>query len=297
MPSKIEWTDETLNPIRYAAQDRDQVELFLDETVLRKPLRWRKPRMVFVCSMTDLFADFIPDDWIDQMFAMMALCPQHTFQILTKRPEQAKLYFGRLDDEPWRLAVEAGNLLDGQWIWNEGKRHREKIEALVDEWTSAHAYAPLPNVWFGVSVEDQATADARVPILLDTPAAIRWVSYEPALGPVDFSCLESGEADNLPRLDWIVAGGESGNDAQPCHPYWIRDVRDQCQAAGVPFFFKQWGEWVPQSQAPEGLWLGAYRSLSLDRPGLIAGDGTARKVGKKNAGAMLDGRHWQEYPA
>jgi protein gp37 len=214
---------------------------FIDR-VLDQPLRWKKPRMVFVCAHGDLFYEKVPDAWIDRVFAVMALSPQHTFQVLTKRPERMRNY------------LRAG----GGMAIPVGIRH--EIEGMGYPDIGAVPKA-LPNVLLGVSVEDQATADERVPILLDTPAAIRWVSYEPALGPVDFKqylhpgggsflddplagalmreAVEDGSGWVLPRLDWIVAGGESGPHARPAHPDWFRKTRDDCAAAGVPFFMKQ----------------------------------------------------------
>jgi len=273
------------NPIRYAAQDRKLVDIFLDETVLRQPLAWRKPRMIFVCSMTDLFGEWVPDEWIDRVCAVMALCPQHTFQVLTKRPERMREWYAR---EPQDLInAQAGTLMH----WDD----------MPDaEW-------PLPNVWLGVSVEDQATADARIPLLLATPAAVRFVSYEPALGPVDFCHHAQPEGvvidwlrgfdggwPPIPGLDWVIVGGESGPGARPMHPKWARSARDQCAAAGVPFFFKQWGEWVASADARVGA-CDAYFWPAAD-------DGTfptevSFLVGKKRAGRLLDGRTHDAMPA
>lgn len=174
---------------------------------------------------------------------------------------------------------------------------------------------PRPNVWLGVSVENQQYADERIPHLLRTPAAVRWVSYEPALGPVDFTALGEGDQRGLnaltgefchydedtgdpcshwdARIDWIVCGGESGPGARPMHPDWARSVRDQCVAAGVPFFFKQWGEWHPLSTTGgmQEVPFGHYVLPTGDSPGF----GFSR-VGKKAAGRVLDGREWNEMP-
>ena len=230
--------------------------------LLEQPLHWRRPRRIFVNSMSDLFHEKVHGDWIDAIWGVMAKCPQHTFQILTKRAE--------------------------------------RMDALMRH------YPPLPNVWLGVSVEDQKTADARIPLLLHTPACVRWVSYEPALGPVDFSAWpkrvwlrvvgDDGAADRG-RIDWVVAGGESGLGARPAHPDWFRQARDQCQAAGVPFFFKQWGEWLHATQMNH-----AFSDLELDRLTFKTvcrdtGKGDLYfRVGKKRAGALLDGIAWREFP-
>ena len=174
--------------------------------------------------MSDLFHEKLPSEFIAKILAVVGDCPRHTFQVLTKRPERMR-------------------------------------EIMRDLCAFAGIVEPPKNLWLGVSVEDQATADERIPLLLQTPAAVRFVSYEPALGPVDFRCLQHNrefEIDSLTairrppaiagssdsKLNWIIAGGESGPHARPSHPDWFRSVRDQCAAAGVPFFFKQWGEWA-----------------------------------------------------
>ena len=274
--SKIEWTDSTWNPlrarnratggvghfcvhasegcrnsyaerqqprfrnrIRFAAQDRDKVELFLDDKVLMQPLHWRKPRMVFVCSMTDLFGEWVPDEHIDRVFAIMALSPQHAFQVLTKRAKRMREYLSRPS-------------VAKSW-WNAAFRLAQtgKIRIPDDHYADGET-VPLPNVWFGVSAEDQVNADEGIPELLATPAAVRFVSYEPALGPVDFrpwlhdsDCAIVAEmvcTCSEPReycLNWIIGGGESGPHARSADVDWFRSARDQCQAAGVAFFMKQ----------------------------------------------------------
>jgi protein gp37 len=204
---------------------------------------------VFVNSMSDLFHDDVPDDFIAQVFAVMALAPQHTFQVLTKRPERMREFMRHVD------------LSDiGDHFYPLGDRMRWDMDLYIDEWGPLDRW-PLPNVWLGVSVDDQATADQRIPLLQATPAALRFVSYEPALGPVDFTrflwCPNCGcsESPCLPctvmgrtappthaaTLDWIIVGGESGPKARPFDIQWPRDIVAQCRAAGVPVFVKQLG--------------------------------------------------------
>ncbi|ORE90955.1 phage Gp37/Gp68 family protein [Aurantimonas sp. 22II-16-19i] len=212
---------------------------------LDQPLRWRRPRMIFVCAHGDLFAEGVTDAMLDQIFAVMALCPQHVFQVLTKRPERMRDY----------LRIRAGDFM---LHWPDAAR--QAGATLLDCRSVKELVFPLPNVWLGVSVEDKTRADERIPILLDTPAAIRWVSAEPLLGILSLNeiKLKSGALiDSLSSrrdgpyvaspstLNWIIVGGESGNGARPMHPDWARSLRDQCAAAGVPFLFKQWGEWAP----------------------------------------------------
>lgn len=148
-------------------------EVRFNEQWLDQPLRWRKPRMIFVCAHGDLFHENVPDDWIDRVFAVMALCPQHVFQVLTKRPERMRDYLAeRQSDWVTRWAAAAWRL-----------RPRElRPDGNGQLLMRNHAKFPLPNVWLGTSVEDQIRADERIPILLDTPAAVRWVSAEPLLG-------------------------------------------------------------------------------------------------------------------
>jgi protein gp37 len=309
------------NPVRYAAQDLAKVELYLDQDALLQPLRWRKPRMIFPCSMTDLFGEWVPDEWIDKMFAVMARCPQHKFQLLTKRAKRMRDYLSAFQP-------------DGEgWITPGGEDGYDSLCPVASKrW-------PLPNVWAGISAEDQARADERIPLLLETPAAVRWVSVEPMLGPVDLTTLpmEGGTFDalrgewtimgggvgdveygpivrhGLPRLDWVILGGESGPGARPMHPDWARSVRDQCAAAGVPFFFKQWGAWAPHKPVPGGDLGGDVRAgrATIVHPtgqsdvevfeatggrNTIPGSRFMKRVGKKAAGALLDGREHREFP-
>jgi protein gp37 len=187
---------------------------------LEDPIRWKRPRMIFVNSMSDLFHEKVPDEWLVKIFNVMVKAERHTFQCLTKRPE--------------RMMEWMNHLYEGRT-----------------------APAPPHNVWMGVSVENQETADYRIPLLLQTPAAVRWVSYEPALGPVDFSqiVMPDGDhvgnlswydhdADDEAKLNWIVVGGESGPGARPFDVQWARDTVKQCKAAGVACFVKQFGAHV-----------------------------------------------------
>lgn len=225
MSTKIEWTDETWNPItgctptsegcqncyakrmatrlrgRYGYPKDNPFKVTFHPDRLAQPLKWKKPRRIFVCSMGDLFHKSVPNLTIDLIWEKMKKCPKHTFLILTKRPERLLKDYDNSD--------------------------------------------PLPNVWLGVTAENQARADERIPMLLQIPAAVRFVSLEPLLGPVDFTDRpldpEStmGEWSDLDQLNWVIVGGESGPGARRMRIDWVRSVRDQCQEAGVPFFFKQ----------------------------------------------------------
>jgi len=263
---------------------------------------------------------------------VMALCPQHIFQVLTKRPERMQDYisdpFARLkvlgDGVDYELRA-AGIRWNG--FWND--RHSQAI-------VGAHTW-PLPNVWLGVSVEDQERADERIPLLLSTPAAKRFVSAEPLLGPLALNKIRRTNGDEiettnalsgtwqvldgdhyrggrLASLDWVIVGGESGPGARPLHPDWARSLRDQCASTHVPFFFKQWGEWVPHTVSAGGDLGGDVRAgrVMIVHPSgregheIMAETGTRQtesgsrymaRVGKKAAGAMLDGVMHREFPA
>lgn len=201
---------------------------------LHDPLKWRKPRRIFVNSMSDLFHGLIPDEYIDQMFAVMALCPQHTFQVLTKRPQRMQAYL----TAPHRVRCwrEAAKLLP------VGESNAERASAVA---MNRCADRVFPNIQLLVSVEDQSSANIRIPFLMRTPAALRGVSYEPALGPVDFSPwlpIETIGGVELEKwLDWIIIGGESGPHARPFDLAWARQTVQQCKNAGVPVFVKQMG--------------------------------------------------------
>ena len=210
-----------------------KVELI--ESMLDIPLRRKKPTTYFVNSMSDLFHESLPDESIDRVFAVMALCPQHTFQVLTKRAERMRDYWGN----PERAALIRDVLNDWADI---GKITQQQCIAAC----AAISGGPLPKVWLGVSVEDQPTADARIPHLLRTPAAVRFVSYEPALGRVNFEpfiCPDHRDhtPSQLTKLDWVIVGGESGPGARPFDIAWARQTIAQCKADGVACFVKQIG--------------------------------------------------------
>lgn len=316
----IEWTDATWNPVTgctkvsagckhcYAERDwarltanpktryhgREFTDVQFHMSALDQPLRWTKPRRIFVCSMSDLFHDDVPDIVIVDVFAVIAAARRHTFQVLTKRPQRA---VELLNDEKFKEAVEEALALhcDDELAW------------------------PLPNLEFGVTTENQAAADERIPLLLQVPAAVRWLSVEPLLSPlrldkpnpipsrrdehgIGIEWIE--EATLLWGIDWVVVAGESGPNARPMHPDWVRSLRDQCAVAGVPFLFKQWGEWGHDGRIPQlvsiherSVFLNIdgteYRGPSQSCPKTTA---ALIRVGKKAAGRLLDGQLHDEYP-
>lgn len=281
----IEWTDATWNPVTGCAKvsqgckncyaeriskrfGKDFSKIELHPERLELPLRWKKPRKIFVNSMSDLFHEAVPNSFIRSVFKAMGEAKQHTFQVLTKRS-------GRM------MSIVRGFVSEGDFATLTGN----------------DGTFPFQNVWLGVSVENQETADGRIPLLLHTPAAIRFVSYEPALGPVMFNM-----AVGAGRVDWVIAGGESGPNARPSHPDWFRSVRDQCIEADIPFFFKQWGEWTPEFEwlrrikwsTVKGRIVCAKGHPPLNVP--LDTDHLMLRVGKKHAGRALDGRKWNQFP-
>ena len=251
----IEWTDATWNPVTGCTEvspgcDHCYAKTFAErfrgtsghyfehgfDVQLRPdkldlPLRWRRPRRIFVNSMSDLFHDQVPDTYIAQVFAVMALAPQHTFQVLTKRHARMRAL---LRDDLYDLMVRQLAAEDSEIYDAFTNRAALQPERRIT-W-------PLPNVWLGVSTENQQWADIRIPALLDTPAAVRWISAEPLLGPIDIADELAGSW-GAPRLDWVVVGVASRavTPGLCTRTDWARSLRDQCTAAGVPFLFKQWG--------------------------------------------------------
>ena len=327
--TKIEWAEESWNPVTgctkvspgckncyaekmskrlagrfgYPAADPFSVTLHPDK--ITEPLSWKKPQKIFVCSMGDLFHDDVLDRWIAEVFKIIGMCwaakdgrKNHIFMILTKRPERLRNFF-----RDWPLLEN------------------------------------LPNVWLGVTAENQEQADVRIPMLLSIPAVKRFVSIEPMLGPVELDNIECkpgyfenalsleewAGAEDSPEvkasmgggalLDWVICGGESGPGARPIHPDWVRGVRDQCDAYGVPFFFKQWGEWAtsaafceahqPPKKRIKPAWLredGVVRVSCMPYSSDVPKEGSQHKwikcakIGKKDAGRMLDGKEYLEWP-
>ena len=286
----IEWTDTTWNPVtgctkvsagckncyaeriteRFGRQKFTDVVLHPDR--LDAPLRWRKPRRVFVNSMSDLFHEALDFDFIAAVFGVMARASTHTFQVLTKRPANMSRWFKWINAEGTPSLCCASKLLDAE------REHVGDSGPIHCRWgPGPDAPWPLPNVWLGVSCEDQAWADERIPLLLQTPAAVRFVSAEPLLGTIDAdrymlptfgrrsdaewgcdTCCNKDRCDKpmhyyrigcpackgtgaVRRLDWVIVGGESGPGARPMDLAWARAIVDQCIRAAVPCFVKQLG--------------------------------------------------------
>ncbi len=240
---------------------------------LDQPLRWQRPRHIFVNSMSDLFHPDVPEEYIGRVFEVMALADKHTFQILTKRPQ----------------------------------RMSEQVERFYDAWCWPESGCPvadaLGNVWLGASIERDPYC-FRADHVRRTQAAVRFLSLEPLLGPLP--------SLDLTDIDWVIVGGESGPGARPMDPEWIRDIRDRCVEAGVAFFFKQWGQWVPYETESPPFHRSQHGNL-IDEHHLPAdlveneptgrwwwpdldSDAIYRNVGKKAAGRLLDGRTWSEMP-
>lgn len=300
----ISWTDKTWNPTTgcdhvsrgcdncYAERIATRFKqpfigaVSLHHERLDAPLHWRKPRRVFVNSVSDLFHPDVPDGFIGSVWNVMALTPRHSYQILTKRPQRmAKLL------QKWAA--------DG-WMW----RRDDMV------WCGPIP-GPLPNVQLGVSVEDQTYADLRIPWLRRTPAALRFLSCEPLLGPIDLSRaladwtpehdFQGGRPVGDGKVGWVIVGGESGPKARPMHPAWARTIRDQAVAADVPFHFKQWGTFGPAGTAR-----GPDHHVTIDgrvfQPGARLGmdhmmqPAAMHRWGAHRAGRLLDGVLWDQFP-
>lgn len=309
--SKIEWTDHTFNPWIGCAKVSDGCKHCYAETLMhrygkvkwgpqgtrqrtseanwRKPLQWNRQAekegrryRVFCASLADVFEDR-PElvEWRNDLLGLIEDTPNLDWLLLTKRPENIN-----------RMIADLRG--DCEWLsWNGAKERH--------------------NIWIGTSVEDQKAADERIPHLLNIPARVRFLSCEPLLGPVDLGMIRTGrnydcppegnesydplgniyDGDEIvgisfePGIHWVIAGGESGPKARPMHPEWARSLRDQCQDAGVPFLFKQWGEFAPQIVFPPSM---ASGKLEFPEKEILT------RVGKKTAGRLLDGREWNEFP-
>jgi len=307
----------------------------LHHDLLEIPIRRRKPTTYFVNSMSDLFHEGVSPEFILDVFSVMRYCHWHQFIVLTKRSKRmSEILTGPdvPDEVNDNIYVEqmAEDVLSARGEFDPNERRKGDIRSLGFTW-------PLANVCLGVSAENQEQFDARVPHLLATPAAVWMVSCEPLLGPINFAKVHPNgftrddlrgtqgftsestirKHDGYPKLDWVIVGGESGPGARPMHPDWARSIRDQCVAAGVPFFFKQWGAWHPScdyyddTQERENALDGKHILLTDDGYEWVVGDPTKRDqrhdgqppdgtyvmhhYGKK-AGRLLDGREWNERP-
>ena len=278
--TKIEWADAVWNPVTGCTKVSEGCRNCYAEGIanrfwgerkftdvrclpyrLKQPAKLKGHQRVFVNSMSDIFHNRVEYEFIKDIWSVMLANPQHTFMILTKRAD----------------------------------RMAETVDLLLRD-----GFGVLPNIWMGVSVEDQKTADERIPLLLNTPAAVRFVSCEPLLENVNLRgwIYKNGMwVDGDRRVDWVIVGGESGTRARPMHPNWVRSIRDQCQEASVSFFFKQWGEWQLTSEREYMELEGNEKLISMDIPGAIGYQKAwFRRVGKNRAGRELDGRTWDEYP-
>lgn len=261
---------------------------------ISEPLRWTKPRMIFVNSMSDIFHENVPDAFILRVFDAMrqatyeggAGCGRirdaqregHIFQLLTKRPDRMRSFMNRL-------------------------RFNPELGAVLSDDDTLPFLGPLSrSIWLGVSVEDQATADERIPLLLRTPAAVRWVSAEPLLAPVELTTLiglprepydQRLQPNPRPSLDWIVAGGESGPRARPMHPDWVRNLRDQSKAGQIQFLFKQWGDLLPHCQSTKPQQRNPVRFAVFQHDQHLY---PYYNIGKRAAGRLLDGEQYDGYP-
>lgn len=316
--TSIEWTDHSINPIRawseedgkvghwcekvspgckncYASRlqarfgtypfeiiHKGKMTPFLDETKFREVLSRKLPTKFFWCDMSDMFGEWVHEGWINACVGILRCTPHHTHQLLTKRAERMKEYFSEIE--------------------------------------------PVPYIWLGFSAEDQPRFEERWAHMqkLALKGWLVWCSAEPLLGPLDISSAlgsyDRAEADGdileqaRSLLKWVVTGGESGPNARPMHPAWARSIRDRCQAAGVPFFFKQWGEYRPIGRADidsEDYCHSAVFTANEERTVRVWPDGTVdngdefpesrgaffmERVGKHAAGRLLDGREWSEFP-
>lgn len=312
--TKIEWATHVWNPVtgcspvsegcrncyaRHMAQrlrgrcgypEDDPFRVTLHPDKLEEPLRWKKPRWVFVCSMGDLFHPEVPTNFQERVWRIMlgADAEKHIFLLLTKRPERML------------------------------KEIKHVYARIFGDYEMEHHRVP-DNIWLGVTAENQQAADERIPVLLQTPAAVRFVSCEPLLGHIDLSAFKPFDGECFcqddpkgckPRLtpncpvtaiDWIICGGETGPGARPMHPDWVRSLRDQAVVAGVPFFFKSWGEYITSYEAGERSEERCQYKRTIGecwvKSAYTFPDGQVMvRVGKKAAGRLLDGREWNEVP-
>lgn len=350
--TKIEWTDRTWNPVRgcsitsegcrncYAMKQAHRFsgegkayegltklgskgpvwtgDIRIAPSVLDAPLRWRKPCRIFANSMGDLFHPAIDDQTLLVLFSVMASAVAlngHTIQVLTKQAERMHSFVSRLR---WIIGMSPLDIQGRKHLLVKVPVFEEHLpETLEHGGTLLDEVGCPEGIWLGVSTENQAAADDRIPPLLKTPAVVRWISAEPLLGPINLREMAHADDFHLDALDtpdpgyklnWVVVGGESGPGARPMHPDWVRSIRDQCVDAGTPFLFKQWGAWTPYQGKPQisfssEMPLSPVRTAWPDGsigPGFVDDNGgcgvSISRVGKKLAGRVLDGITWDQYP-
>ncbi len=348
--TSIEWTDKTWNPVSgctkvsagckhcYAEQlwprlnapgqpyeGRPFADVKCHPERLRQPAGWRKPAKIFVNSMSDLFHEDVPDEFILQVFDIIRECHiaghGHIFQILTKRPERMADFCSRI-----RYNGMANDGKGRIWLCDD------QADRFAYSLMGLHGCTGLENIWLGVSVEDQQTADERIPWLLQMPATARFLSIEPMLGEIDLTAIQrpgNGYIDVLYRgtgtpkyysglafqekIDWVIVGGESGPHGRPIHPDWVRKIQEQCEFAEVPFLFKQWGNHKPirsyYGEGDDDLEIDPHEhpfkivspsgySWNVDFDGQPpSGCWIMQKTHKKRSGRTLDGKIYDEYPS
>lgn len=306
--TSIEWTDYTWNPVTgcdkisagcrscYAETlanrfwgDRKFTDVQIHHERLMEPvnsLKKLKGKKVFVCDVSDLFHDDVPFEFIGAVLAIMLMMPETIFQVLTKRPKRAVEFFN------WLKLV---------------------THPITGEQLDMRVVKEVKNIWIGVSCENQEQADKRIPLLLQIPAAVRFLSCEPLIGPIDLTviapeskggiigstnCLTGEEnafthaIDIHSKVDWVICGGESGHQARPMHPEWVRSLRDQCAAANVPFFFKQWGEYAPLRECSMHDVRKLKRAIVSDPY-----EHMVFRIGKSKSGNLLDSKQHLNFPA
>ncbi len=292
--SEIEWTDKTWNPVtgcskisegcqncyaermskrlagRCGYQKENPFSITFHPDRLTEPGKWKSTKKIFVCSMGDLFHEDVDYEYILSVFGRMNAYSHHTFQILTKRPERLLEFcatYGLLPDPELGGMTGSGEIIPR-------------------------------NVWIGITAENQEQADKRIPILLQIPTTVKFVSIEPMLSAVNIEKYLVSE----PKINWVICGGETGPGARPMHPGWVAELHDQCINAEVPFFFKQWGAWCPRSNGYTHddkvprirlSWNGKNDQTDPESDGDAA---WVNMVGKKRAGNLLDGKLYQKFP-
>lgn len=339
--TKIEWTDKTWNPVTGCNKVSDGCKFcyaeimhkrqmgmnpkkysrpFLDGAfpypeALPIPLKFRKQYMIFVNSMSDLFHDMISMDYIARVYAIMFLAEKQVFQVLTKRTARAKTILN--DDNFLILVTKYANMYYDKYI--------RPLDGWLYSYDEIRSMYPFKNIWYVGSVENQEQANIRIAEIMETPSVVRGLSCEPLLSSIQINDVTLWKdaakwwgagilnpinnyriGDNTYGINWVIAGGESGSKARPMHPDWVREIRDQCVNAKVPFFFKQWGEWGQSSAQYPGT-KGNFMLMTADKTivelkqyprqfSMFGMKGIFVKTGKKFTGNFLDGMQFKQFP-